>query len=140
MILNEENRCTTLRFVIFFFSKRLLWALFQVTLRARMALPDLQWNSWNYNIIINVEDTFVFFWLKQCLLLWVSSLLPINKKFASGEIANENKELKETKTLIYNSYLIRQSFQGYRCKSGIVRFSDVHCATLGKQLKFIWSA
>ena len=34
--------------------------------------------------------------------------------------ANENKQFKETNTLISNSYLIRQSFQGYRCESGIV--------------------
>ena len=47
-----------------------------------------------------------FFSIKKCLFLWVSHM-------------QETKN-KETKTLISNSYLIRQSFQGYRCKSGIV--------------------
>ena len=36
------------------------------------------------------------------------------------ETANENKQSKETKTS--NSHLMSHSFQGYRCKSGIVIF------------------
>ena len=32
------------------------------------------------------------------------------------ETAHENKQFKETKTWISNSYLITQSFQAYRCK------------------------
>ena len=38
------------------------------------------------------------------------------------ETANENKQFKDTKTLISNSCLVRQSFQGYLCKSGIATF------------------
>ena len=36
---------------------------------------------------------------------------------------NENKQFKQKKTLISNSCLIRQSFQGYRCKSCIMIFA-----------------
>ena len=39
------------------------------------------------------------------------------------KIKKENKEFKETKSLISNASLIRQSFQGYGCKSGIVIFA-----------------
>ena len=58
--------------------------------------------------------------LEKCLFLWVSPLPLINEKCAGyicRETANENKQFKETKTLISDSYLIRHSFQGYRCKS-----------------------
>ena len=39
------------------------------------------------------------------------------------ERTNENKQFEETKTWIFNSYLIRHSIQGYRCKSGTVIFA-----------------
>ena len=39
------------------------------------------------------------------------------------ETANENKQYLETKTWISNSYLIRQSFQGYCLKSDIAIFA-----------------
>ena len=60
-----------------------------------------------------------FPWLEKCL---ISPLLLIRKKCANPfcrEPANENKQFKKTKTLISNSYLIRQSFYGYHCKSAL---------------------
>ena len=68
-----------------------------------------------------------FFWFEKCIFLWISPLLHINKECASHfrrEPANKNIRLiKDTKTLLSNSYLTRQSFQGYRCKSDIVIFA-----------------
>ena len=61
-----------------------------------------------------------FFVLKKCLFLSISPLLLINKKCASHfrrKTANENKQ--QQLTLMYNSYLIRQSFWGFGCKSNI---------------------
>ena len=51
--------------------------------------------------------------LKKCLIIIFSLLLLINKKCASHfrrELSNKNKQLNETKTWIYGSCLIRQSF------------------------------
>ena len=59
----------------------------------------------------------------SCLL---SPLIRIKKKCVSHfcrEPAYENKQFKKTKkTWIYNSYLIRQSFWGYRCELDIAIF------------------
>ena len=63
-----------------------------------------------------------FFWLYKYIFLWVSSLLLINMKSPSHYLADAEK-WKGTKTLKPNSYLSRQSFQGYRCKSDITIFS-----------------
>ena len=55
-----------------------------------------------------------------------SPLLLISKECSSHfcrETAKENKQSEKTKTLIFNSDLIRQSFQGYVCKSGIAIFA-----------------
>ena len=62
------------------------------------------------------------FRLEKCLILWISPLFLVSKKCASHfcrETANEKKQSKESKTWISNSHLIRQSFYGYRCKSGM---------------------
>ena len=53
----------------------------------------------NISLIRNVEDKIVFL------------------------TAIEDNSFKETKTRISNSYLIRQSFSGYRCESGTVIFA-----------------
>ena len=92
-----------------------------MTLHAWMAMPDLQRHPWNFGLIKSI-----LFWLEKCLFLKVSSLLLIDKKFASQfrrETAIENEQFKETKTWISNSYLIRQSFYGYSCKTGIAIFA-----------------
>ena len=101
----------------------LLWRC-HVIYSKKMAMPDLQRYPWNFNMIKNVEDIVVYD--KGGFFLWVSPLLLINKKFASlfcRETASENKQFKETQTLISNSNLIRQSFQGYLCKSDIAIFA-----------------
>ena len=86
-----------------------------------MATPDLQRYPRNFRLFKSI-----LFWLEKCLFLKVSSLLLIDKKFASQfrrETAIENEQFKETKTWISNSYLIRQSFKGYCCKTGIAIFA-----------------
>ena len=68
----------------------------------------------------------LFFWIKKCFILIFSPLLLISKKCVNHfcrETANGYKNLKKTKILIFNWYLIRQSFQGYSCKSGIAIFA-----------------
>ena len=79
----------------------------------------------------------LFFWLEQCLLLWFSDSNSVyfcdfltRTVFTSvifsirRETVNESLDINsEQKTLISNSYSIRQRFQGYRCKSGIVIFT-----------------
>ena len=52
-----------------------------------------------------------FLWLEKCLFLIIYSLLLISKECSSHfcrETVNENKQFKETRTWISNSYLIRQ--------------------------------
>ena len=68
-----------------------------------------------------LSDKNVVFRTRKLFILWVSPLLLINKKCTSlfhREPENENKQFKETKRLIPNSFLSRQSFQGCRFKSG----------------------
>ena len=72
---------------------------------------DLQQYPWNLKLIRNEKDNVVF--LTRKVFTCICEFLCYSRR----ETANENKQFKETKTLIYNSYLIRQSFQGYRCKS-----------------------
>ena len=86
------------------------------------------WQRWQcliYSGLLKPKSgkKFVSLTRKVYFILRISPLLLISKKCAINfhwETANENKQFNETKTLIYNSYLIRQSFKGYRCKSGIV--------------------
>ena len=52
-----------------------------------------------------------FFWLELCLFLWVSCKKG-NAQVTFAGYRNENKQFKETKTLMSNSYLIRQRLQG----------------------------
>ena len=52
-----------------------------------------------------------------------SSKQGMRKSISHGESANVNNSLKKTKSLISNSFLTRQSFQGHRCKSGIAIFA-----------------
>ena len=82
-----------------------------------MAMSDWPRYSWNNNLIKNVE---------KCLFLWVSPMLLITKECTSHVrrwTINENEHSKETKTLIFYSYLFRQSFQVWRCKLGIAIFA-----------------
>ena len=88
-----------------------LQRIFKWTLHAKMAMPDLQLYPWN-NLIKNVEDS-AFFCLEKFLFPWVSQFL-----FKKQETTIINKQFKGTKKLIFHSYLIRQSFQGYRRKMG----------------------
>ena len=97
------------------FRRNFKWPSMQRQCNSRFTLEILIWSKmWKISS---------FLWLEKCSILWVSPLLFfINKKCVihfRREPANENKHLNGTKTLISNSYLIRQSFQGYRCKSGI---------------------
>ena len=57
--------------------------------------------------------------------VYVREKVLINKKWTSHtwrDTSTVNNQFIETKTLISNLYLIRQSFLGYRCKSGIAIF------------------
>ena len=57
-----------------------------------------------------------FFSLNKCFFLWVSPLLLKKKECGSHnhrELTNENKQFRETKSLISNSYFIRElAFKG----------------------------
>ena len=91
--------------------------------RARFTKVPLK--PWNLNLIKNGEVRIVF-QLEKSLILIIYSFLPIGKKWASHfcrGTTKENKQFKETKTWISKSYLIRQSFKGYRWKSGIAIFA-----------------
>ena len=81
---------------------------------------------WNIYRIKTMKDTAPFLTRKVFLFLIISPSLLISKKCASffcRETANENKHLKKTKTWISNSYFIRQSFWGFRCKSTLTIFA-----------------
>ena len=81
---------------------------------------------WNIYRIKTMKDTDPFLTRKVFWFLIISPLLLISKKCASffcRETVNENKHLKETKTWISNSYFIRQSFWGCRCKSTLTIFA-----------------
>ena len=82
---------------------------------------SLAWNSTSAVHTIPLWQTHYEF----CYCICVFPLLLISMKCASHigwETAIKNKQFKETKTLISNLCLIRQSFQVYRCKSSISTF------------------
>ena len=81
-----------------------------MTLHVNIASPDLKRCPWNLNLIKNVKDTVVYLTQKVLNLYNISPLFLLNNKCASC--------LETT-----NSYLIKQSFHGYRCKSGIAIFT-----------------
>ena len=79
-------------------------------------------------LIKNVEDTVVFLTWKSFLFVRFSTA---SYNLICREPAKENKHSKETKTLIIHACMIRQSFQGYRCKSDIATFSMRFLTELG---------
>ena len=78
-----------------------------------MTMSDLQ--RFLYPIK-NVEDTTVFLTQKVFFFLWVNQLLLKKKECGSHyhrEPTNENKQFRETKSLISNSYFTREiAFKG----------------------------
>ena len=92
-----------------------------MTLHAKMVIPDLHCTFdqkrkilsclWYCRVYECLRCEFLHCFLKS---------MEVNLR---KETTNKNLQFKETKSLIYNSYLIRQSFQGYRCKSGIYIFA-----------------
>ena len=62
-----------------------------------MAMPDLQQYPWNLNLIKSVEAAVVF-----CFLLAKIAHLILQKT------RKYKKQFEETKTRVFNSYLIRQ--------------------------------
>ena len=52
-------------------------------LHAKMAMTDSQRYPGNLNLIKNVKDTFVCFWLEKCLILIISPLPFTSKKCVS---------------------------------------------------------
>ena len=89
-----------------------------------MTMTDLHEYAWKFNLIKNVEYivvSLVFVWkVAISVSFFITSYL--TRRYFCIETANENIQLKETKSLISNSYLIRQNFQGYSYKSGIAIF------------------
>ena len=65
-----------------------------------------------------------FFWVNQ--IFWTDNLnigsckQEIRNCHFLRETGNKKKQFKETKTMISNSYFIRQSFKAYRGKLNIV--------------------
>ena len=96
-----------------------------MTFYSKLTMPDSQRYPWNLNLIKNVEDT-VFF-RTQKVFIFVSFFIASFKKkcarYFRRKTSKENKQFKETKTWKSNSYLIRQSLQGYRCESAIANFA-----------------
>ena len=82
----------------------------------------------NLYLINNVEETvvfsdsksFYFFEFHQCFLSARNVKVTVEVTDAEKP---QKKHFNETKTLISNSYLIRQIFSWYRCKSGIEIFA-----------------
>ena len=77
--------------LIFNFEKG-LFAWSQVTLIAKMAMPDLHWYPRNLNL------TFFIYESSNCILKTRNGQVTF-----AGETANENKQFKETKILTSNS-------------------------------------
>ena len=88
------------------------------------AMPNLQRYPWNLNLTKNLEDSVRFFCARNVFIsasFSIGSCKQALRKLHSQR--NENKQFKQKKTWISNSCLIRQSFQGYRCKSCIIIFA-----------------
>ena len=67
---------------------------------------------------------------KSLYLLWVSPLLLINKECASHfrrATANELIKIKETKSFLFNSYLIRKSLKGTVVNRAFPSLHLCHC-------------
>ena len=68
-----------------------------------------------------------FFLLKKCLILIISPVFHISKKiqvnYAVQSEMKRNSFQKQNKKRIFISYLIRQRFSDYHCKSEITNFA-----------------
>ena len=67
-----------------------------------------------------MEDTVVF--MTRKVFISVSFSLLLAQVTFAEKLQMKIKSLKFKKNIIHNSYLIRQSFEGYRCKSDIAIF------------------
>ena len=80
-----------------------------MTLHLKMAIPDLQWYPWKLKNLVFISVSFSAASLKQ----------EMRYSRYRREPADKNEQFTKTKTLKSISYLIRQSFFGYCCKSEI---------------------
>ena len=93
----------------------------------RRQCPDFQrfrtfiWSTmWKKPLFFSDSKSFYFFEFHQCFLSARNVKVTVEVTDAEKP---QKKHFKETKTLISNSYLIRQIFSWYRCKSGIEIFA-----------------
>ena len=86
-------------------------------------MTNSQLYRWNQVIWSIMWKILYFFSRFKCLSLIISAL-PVFLHVILVEKPIENHKFsKKNQTLISNWYLIRQSFKGYRCESGMVIFA-----------------
>ena len=90
---------------------------------------DFQWYPWNLNLMWKIPS---FLWLEKSLFLWASPLLLnliTRKPFTSftEKLQMKKKNILKQQHFWYfiNRFYIRESFQGYHCKSGIAIFASL---------------
>ena len=106
-----------LKFVVIFFIKN--WshsAIFQKWLTILKLYR--QGYLWNLNLINNMAPEEIIFFLGLIVQTLIIHLFSFDNSLFYETIF-KNYQISKWLTLIYNSYLIRESFSGYRCESGI---------------------
>ena len=86
----------------------------------KMTMPDSQRYPWNLYLINYLEVIFVF----QGLKVFNSCMLSCSRNArVCWELTVANNQFWRLQICIFNSCLIRQTFQGYRCLSDIAIFA-----------------
>ena len=99
---------------------------FKLTFYSEMAMPDLQWYSWNLYLIKYKFALNVFVSL-NCLFSF--AIVSLQKWLAHFYFIRSYEKVirfSSQKTILSSTFLIRLRFQGYRCKSDIAIFHDSH--------------
>ena len=100
-----NNTMKTCKLIKYFpcneYSEKGLRALFQATVRAKIAMPDSQWYPWNPNLNKNVEEN-VFFWSQKVFnlhnFLWARNA---HITFADQPQMKINSFQKQKRALFY---------------------------------------
>ena len=76
---------------------------------------------WNLNLINNVAPEEIIFFLGLIVQTLINHIFSFNNSLFYETIF-KNYQISKWLTLIYNSYLIRESFSGFRCESSGIAF------------------
>ena len=83
---------------------------------------DMRLRYFTWDVDVDVDEFFLTRLRENCYSFFIASYAQEMRQSLSQRNCRYNKQFGETKTLIYNSNLIRQSFQGYTVENGALPF------------------